>query len=111
MPTAAVRPGGRPTVRAGSAITSRGIMAGWKMMRFSWAASSLITLARPTSEPVPAVVGTAMTGSIFAGSARRKLSPMSSKSHKGRSWKVAKAMVLPASKALPPPNATTPSAR
>src|SRR6202044_2065215 len=54
-------------------------------MIFFWCVSSLrMTLARPTSEPVPAVVGTATTGAMPAGSARVHQSPTSSKSHSGR---------------------------
>ena len=45
-----------------------------------------MTPARPTSEPVPAVVGTATIGAMPAGSARVHQSPMSSKSHIGRVW-------------------------
>jgi len=45
-----------------------------------------MTLALPTSEPVPAVVGTATTGAMPVGSARVHQSPTSSKSHSGRAW-------------------------
>ena len=69
----------------------------------------MITPARPTSEPVPAVVGTATTGAIPAGSARVHQSPTSSKSHIGRVCPRMKAMTLPASSAEPPPKAITPS--
>ena len=41
-------------------------------------------VARPVSEPVPEVVGTATTGLMPAGSARVHQSPISSKSHIGR---------------------------
>ena len=77
----------------------------------SWCAVArlVITPARPTSEPVPAVVGTATTGAIPAGSARVHQSPMSSKSHIGRVCPRMKAMTLPQSSAEPPPKATTPS--
>ena len=109
MPTAAVRAAGRPTVSAGSAMTIFGSIRGWKMILFSCASTSLITLARPTSEPVPAVVGTAITGRILAGSASLKLSPTSSNAQSGRSCRVAKAMALPASSEEPPPKAITPS--
>ena len=47
-------------------------------------ASWVITPARPTSEPVPAVVGTAMIGAIPSVLARDHQSPMSSKSQTGR---------------------------
>ncbi len=68
-----------------------------------------MTPARPTSDPVPAVVGTATTGAIPAGSARVHQSPTSSKSHIGRVWPFMKATTLPQSSAEPPPKATTPS--
>ena len=68
-----------------------------------------MTPARPTSDPVPAVVGTATIGAIPAGSARVHQSPMSSKSHIGRVWPRMKATTLPQSSAEPPPKATTPS--
>ena len=53
-----------PTVRAGSQIAIFGIIRGWKITFLVCVASSVITPARPTSEPVPAVVGTATTGAI-----------------------------------------------
>src|SRR5690349_6737493 len=65
--------------------------------------------ARPTSLPVPAVVGTATTGAMPLGSARVHQSSMSSKSHNGRVCPDMNAMTLPASRPEPPPNATTPS--
>ena len=106
---AAVIFGGRPTVSSGSAITMPGIIFGWKMI-FFWCVSSLrMTPARPTSLPVPAVVGTATIGAMPFGSARVHQSPMSSKSHSGRVCPDMKAMTLPASSPEPPPKATTPS--
>ncbi len=68
-----------------------------------------ITPARPTSDPVPAVVGTAMIGNIPSGSARVHQSPTSSKSQIGRVCPDIKAITLPTSSAEPPPNAITPS--
>jgi hypothetical protein len=101
--------GGSPIVSSGSEITTPGIIFGWKMI-FFWCVSSFrMTPARPTSEPVPAVVGIATTGAIPAGSARVHQSPMSSKSHIGRVCPDMNAMTLPASSAEPPPIATTPS--
>ncbi len=67
------------------------------------------TPARPTSEPVPAVVGTATLGWIASQSARFHQSPMSSKSQTGRVWSAMKATSLPRSRPEPPPKATTPS--
>ena len=74
-----------------------------------WVASLVITEARPTSEPVPDVVGTAITGTMPFGSTRFQLSPTSSKSHIGRVWPTISATVLAASSALPPPKAMMPS--
>ena len=98
-----------PVVSAGSQIVMRGIMAGWKITFLVWVASSVMTPARPTSEPVPAVVGTATIGAMPFGSARVHQSPTSSKSHIGRVCPAMKAMTLPTSSAEPPPKATTPS--
>ena len=109
MPVPAVMSGGMPTVNSGSQIAVLGIMSGWKITFLVRVASSVTTPARPTSEPVPAVVGTAMTGAIDPASARVQLSPTSSKSQIGRVWPAANAISLPASSAEPPPNATTPS--
>ncbi|MNF39991.1 hypothetical protein D3C85_604260 [compost metagenome] len=109
MPVAAVIFGGRPMLSCGSRMTRAGSIRGWKMMRLMCSASSVITEARPTSEPVPAVVGTATTGAMPATSTRLQLSPTSSKSHSGRFWPTIRAMALPASSAEPPPKAITPS--
>jgi hypothetical protein len=59
MPVAAVAGGGRPTVSSGSANTARASKRGEKITRLTCVSSSLTTLERPTSEPVPAVVGNA----------------------------------------------------
>src|SRR5260370_5283325 len=79
------------------------------MIFFSWVSSRVITPARPTSEPVPAVVGTAMIGATPSVLARVHRSPMSSKSQTGRDCATMKATHLPTSSAEPPPTATTPS--
>ena len=109
MPVAAVIFGGRPTVSSGSRMTTAGSIFAWKMMRLTCSRSSVMTEARPTSEPVPAVVGMATTGAMPATFTRRWLSPTSSKSQSGRSWPAIKAIALAASSAEPPPNAMTPS--
>ena len=109
MPVPAVIAGGMPTVSSGSQIVIAGIILGWKITFLVCVASSVMTPARPTSEPVPAVVGTATIGAIPFGSARVHQSPTSSKSHIGRVCPAMKAMTLPASSAEPPPKATTPS--
>ena len=109
MPVPAVSAGGRPTVSSGSQITCAGIIFGWKITFLVCVARLVMTPARPTSEPVPAVVGTATIGAMPAGSARVHQSPMSSKSHIGRVCPRMKATTLPQSSAEPPPKATTPS--
>ena len=109
MPVAAVIPGGRLSVSSGSEITMAGSIFGWKMIFLTPADSSMIADARPTSEPVPAVVGMATQGAIAPGSARRQLLRASSKSHSGRVCPAMSAIALPVSIALPPPKAMMPS--
>ena len=70
--------GGRPTVSSGSSITIEGCTFGWKIIFFWWVSSLVMTEARPTSEPVPEVVGTAMMGATPLGSTRVHQSPTSS---------------------------------
>ena len=94
---------------SGSQITCAGSIRGWKITFLVRVARLVMTPARPTSEPVPAVVGTATIGAMPDGSARVHQSPMSSKSHIGRVWPRMKATTLPQSSAEPPPKATTPS--
>ena len=100
---------GMPTVSSGSAITTVGSTLGWKMIFFTCVAELVMTLARPTSDPVPAVVGTATVGAMASASARVHQSPTSSKSQTGRVWPAMNATILPRSSADPPPKATTPS--
>ncbi len=65
MPVAAVRRGGKPSVSSGSHIAIFGIMCG--LMKPSLRPSfSVINAPRPTSLPVPAVVGIAISGATFA---------------------------------------------
>src|SRR5262245_62667230 len=97
MPVAAVIFGGSPMVRAGSEMTIEGCTFGWKISFFWCACSLVMTATRPTSEPVPAVVGTAMIGATPEGSTRVQLSPTSSKSQIGRFCPVMRAMALPRS--------------
>ena len=59
MPVAAVTWAGRPRVSSGSANTMRAKIFGLKTTRFKCLSFSLTTLERPTSEPVPEVVGRA----------------------------------------------------
>ena len=72
-------------------------------------ASLVATPERLTSDPVPAVVGKATTGTTAPVSARFHQSPISSKSQIGRVWPTIKAAIFPTSRAEPPPTATTPS--
>jgi len=65
IPVAAVRNGGRPNVSSGSQIARFGKRSGEITESFR-PSRKLITAPRPTSEPVPAVVGIAITGAIFA---------------------------------------------
>ena len=109
IPTAAVRCAGSPAVTFGSSMTMTGSIFGWNMMRLVWSSRFVITPARPTSEPVPDVVGTAMTGAMPSAFARVYQSSRSSKSQMGRVCPTINAMHLPTSMALPPPKATTPS--
>ena len=52
-------------------MTRPGIIAGWKMIRLTWSPRvSVMADARPVSEPVPEVVGTATTGTMPASSTR-----------------------------------------
>ena len=59
MPVAAVTAGGRPRVSSGSANTARASSRGEKKIFLTWVCSSEMTALRPTSLPVPAVVGMA----------------------------------------------------
>ena len=67
MPVPAVMKDGMPTVSSGSAMTIAGSSFGWKITFLVCVASLVMTPARPTSEPVPAVVGTATIGAIAVG--------------------------------------------
>mmetsp|Transcript_13488 Transcript_13488/g.40156 ORF Transcript_13488/g.40156 Transcript_13488/m.40156 type:complete len:214 (+) Transcript_13488:491-1132(+) len=109
MPVHAVTSAGRPVVSAGSRMTRPGSMFAWKMIFLVLVASSVTTAARPTSDPVPAVVGTATHGAMPASSTRACQSSRSSKSMRGRAWPTMRATHLAASIALPPPKAMTPS--
>ena len=67
MPVPAVMSGGMPTVSSGSQMVTVGIICGWKMIFLVCVFSSVTTAARPTSEPVPAVVGSATIGAMRFG--------------------------------------------
>jgi hypothetical protein len=59
MPVAAVTCGGRPSVSSGSANTHFARIFGLNTTRLRCVSFSLTTDERPTSEPVPEVVGSA----------------------------------------------------
>ena len=59
MPVAAVTATGSDSVSSGSANTCFARIAGLKTVRFRWVSFSDTTAERPTSLPVPAVVGKA----------------------------------------------------
>ena len=69
MPVAAVSLGERSKVKTGSKITIEGKIFGWKIIFFIPVALLIIADARPVSDPVPAVVGTAIIGAILFSSA------------------------------------------
>ena len=64
-PVAAVTRGGIDVVSSGSRIATLASRYGLKMTVFRWLASSVTTPERPTSLPVPAVVGIATSGGTF----------------------------------------------
>jgi hypothetical protein len=100
---------GMPTVSSGSQMVMVGISFGWKMIFFVCVAELVSTPARPTSDPVPAVVGTATMGAIVSGLARVHQSPTSSRSQTATFWSIISAIIFARSSAEPPPKATTPS--
>ena len=62
MPVAAVMAGGRPVISAGSSAATLGTSRVSTITILLLRSGSAITAATVTSEPVPAVVGTAYTG-------------------------------------------------
>src|SRR5690349_3425031 len=105
-PVAAVIIGGMLTVRCGSKIAQLGIMLGAKKIVFLPVSGKVATALRPTSLPVPAVVGSAIIGGsgfvIFA------LPPLlSSYCASGGGCVAHRRTSLPMSSALPPPSAIT----
>ena len=64
MPVAAVKPLGSPNVNAGSQMARVGMIKGYSTPSLR-PLFMLITAARPTSDPVPAVVGTAIIGAML----------------------------------------------
>ncbi len=59
MPVAAVMSLGRPSIRFGSSAAMRGTRRVSAITSLRWVSGSEMTAATVTSEPVPAVVGTA----------------------------------------------------
>ena len=101
-PVAAVSLGGRPTVSSGSRMASLASSAGWKKTAL-WPSTTMTEL-RPTSLPVPAVVGTVTQGASGRGlgGGLNRRSETSGQLTRTRTS-------LPTSSALPPPSATTES--
>ena len=96
-----------PKVSSGSQIAALGMRNGLTIPNFRPSAK-VISAARPTSDPVPAVVGIAITG---ATAAVIKDSPPSIKAKResGPSWVAKSATAFAKSMGEPPPSATTPS--
>ena len=69
IPVAAVNLGERSKVKLGSKITIEGKNFGWKIIFFIPVCLLIIADALPVSDPVPAVVGTAMIGAMLVSSA------------------------------------------
>jgi hypothetical protein len=68
MPVDAVSAGGRSWVSSGSTIASRASMRGLRRLTLMPSPGDASTALRVTSDPVPAVVGTAMKGTDVAAS-------------------------------------------
>ena len=64
MPVVAVVSGGRPTVSSGSSTAYRGIRQGSLIAAFRWVRESVIIAATVVSDPAPAVVGIATSGTM-----------------------------------------------
>ena len=62
-PLAASTGAGRPASRSGSTIATRASMSGLRRLALTPCSGDVSTAFFVTSEPVPAVVGTAMNGS------------------------------------------------
>ena len=108
IPVAAVSIGGRPTVRSGSQIATFGSSHGDRKpsLRPSF---STITEPRPTSLPVPAVVGIAISGAT-ADVMRGPPPSTAAYCTSGPACVASSATALPRSSDDPPPIAMIPSA-
>ena len=107
IPVAAVSAGGRPRVSAGSQIATLGTTKG-EITPTLRPSSRMRIAPRPTSLPVPAVVGTAMTGAVRE--VMRSAPPsITAKLCSGPSCVAQTATPLARSMDEPPPTATMPS--
>ena len=105
-PLAAIVAAGSPASRSGSTTAASGTMSGLRRLALTSPADS--TALRVTSEPVPAVVGTATHGSGRA--AKGRPCPTTSRWSSGSVPEaVSAAIAFAASSALPPPYPSTPS--
>ena len=106
MPLAAIVVLGRPSSRSGSTTATFGSISG--LLRLALTPPPDSTELRVTSEPVPAVVGTATQGR--PGLSIGRPAPMTSRCSRGSIPEVAStAAALATSIALPPPNPSTAS--
>ena len=67
MPVAMVRLVGNVAAKSGSTRATWGAMTGWRTNNLRWVVGSVTIATKVTSEPVPAVVGTAINGNMPAG--------------------------------------------
>jgi hypothetical protein len=81
------------------------------MIFFTCVSELVMTLARPTSEPVPAVVGTATIGAMAVGIGAGPPVADILEIPNGLVCPRMKATILPRSSPEPPPKAMTPSCR
>src|SRR5512143_672299 len=109
MPVAAVTDAGRSSVSSGSANTHFARSFGEKTIFFTCVVSSDTTLERPTSEPVPAVVGSA-TKYGRSRSMGRTCGWSHAYSRMSPGWVARSATALATSRAAPPPRPITASA-
>ena len=107
MPVPAVRAGGRPRVSSGSHRAHLGIRCGLRRASLR-PSSSTITVPRPTSLPVPAVVGMAISG---ATRELMRAAPPSTAAYRASSpgWVAIRPTALARSIADPPPRPIRPS--
>ncbi len=110
MPVAAVIAGGRPNVSSGSANTALASRSGEKSTFFTCVTSSEMTDERPTSDPVPEVVGTATKYGI-GWSIGRTCGWSHAYSRTSPGCVPMSATALATSTAAPPPRPITASAR